>query len=385
MQILDANPTLWTDQELEWVKPFTNAQLLGLGEAVHTSEGFYSAKVRLVKYLVEHHGYRALAFETPWGRAQSTVAFVEKNQGSIRDALNGLFGVWRATSVADLLIWLRDWNQKHPQDPVRFFGNDTQQPEWDLKCLLDSSIVGSGNKVKLKELLLAMYGKEILEEGLAHLPARKKIRSNGFAENQDKTSEITELLKSFSFKKNTHEYAACISLMADTLQFSKDVHGTLKDIVQLRAESYAHRDQVMSDLTLHFAGTDKTILWAHNLHICRPSEKLADGFFYQGQFLKSSLGENYKCIAISAVNMQINWPWLPEHTPGPVLSESSLESLATRRNPGKSIFMTTQEDYNATVYSLEFILDAKTDISANFDGLLILPESGPIKYAATTD
>jgi erythromycin esterase len=381
MRLFGPTPSQWTNQEVDWLKSFAEAQILALGEAVHTSDGFYSAKIRLMKYLIEFHGYRAIALETPWGRALSAQSYIQGRGGSIEDALDGLFRVWRSTSVADFFQWLRTWNIEHPQDPVRFFGNDTQQPEWDLQFLLASVFLDARSKQVLKELFVGMYGELILQKGLAHLEARSKIRSQGFVDHKDNTSEIVALLESFSFAEDTLEFVACKSLIADTLQFSKDVHGTLKDMVQLRSESFTHRDQCMAELTLHFAKNDKTILWAHNLHICRPSEKIAEGLFYQGQFLLRALKENYKCIGLTAGSMEINWPWLKGHTRGPVLAETSIEKMATSLYPGASIFLTNKGQLNASSLSLSLSLESGVDVSDHFDGLVILPESLAIKYA----
>jgi erythromycin esterase-like protein len=209
--------------------------------------------------------------------------------------------------------------------------------------------------------------------------------AKGFAENQDLTSEIVNLLKNLSLEKSSYEYTARISLSAYVLDVSKNIHGTVKDLVHLRGEAFAHRDECMSDLTLHFAGEDKTILWAHNYHVSRPSEKLVEGVFYQGQFLKRILNERYKAIAFTAGRIDINWPWLPKHMKGPSLPENSLEKAVTDRFPHQSAFLTSIENIECANYCQEFSFDQDGDISARFDGLIVLPESGPIEYATDID
>lgn len=146
MQTFSANPADWSDNDLNWLKPFSESKIIALGEAVHTSDGFYSAKVRLIKYLVENHNYRAISFESPWGKALSATRFIQDGQGTVEDALKGLFRVWRAKSVENLLLWLRQWNIDNPHDQIRFFGNDTQQPDWDLEFLLNSSLISDEEK-----------------------------------------------------------------------------------------------------------------------------------------------------------------------------------------------------------------------------------------------
>ncbi len=42
------------------------AEIVGMGESVHTVGDYYRAKFRIFKYLVEELGFRALGFESPW-------------------------------------------------------------------------------------------------------------------------------------------------------------------------------------------------------------------------------------------------------------------------------------------------------------------------------
>lgn len=386
MYKLDSNPARWTDDELTWLFPFVDAKVLGLGEAAHTSDGFYSTKVRLIQYLIQHHNYRAISFETPWGKALSATDFIQTGKGNADTALKGLFRVWRARSVENLLLWLRKWNAEHPEDQVRFFGNDAQQPDWDLNYLLNSRLVSAFEKSELRTMFNTMFGSGIFFERYAASEEFKKLMTQGFAENQDLTSQIIFLLKSLSLEKNTHEYAARISLSSYVLDTSKNVHGTVKNLVHLRGEAFAHRDECMSDLTLHFAGDEKTILWAHNYHVSRPSEKLVDGIFYQGQFLKKALNEKYKAIGLTASRIDINWPWLPENMRGrPSLPANSLEKAVTNYFPNQSIFLTSIENIECANYCQDFNFSQDNDISARFDGLIVLPESGPVEYATTLE
>lgn len=385
MQTFSGNPSKWTNEELSWILPYTNAQVLGLGEAVHTSDGFYSAKVRLIQYLVEHHNYRAISFESSWGKALRATHFVESGKGSVDNALTGLFRVWRAKSVASLLTWLREWNVKHPKDPVRFFGNDTQQPEWDLNCLLISPLLNQTQKDNLRAMFVQMFDSGVFVEGFNGSEYFKNLLKNGFAEGQDITNEIVDFLKGLSLEKSSYEYVARMSLLSFVLDTSKNVHGFSKDIVKLRGEAFAHRDECMSDLTLHFAGKDKTVLWAHNYHVSRPSETIAEGLYYQGQFLKNALGNAYKTIGITAGKIEINWPWLPNHQRGPIVAEDSLEKVFTDRFPNQSIFLKSIGTADCKTYCEQFTFEHDKDISARFDGMIILPESGPIEYATPID
>ena len=53
--------------------------IVGLGEAVHTTQGFSRAKVRVFQYLVEDMGYRAFGFETSWADAEVAASILTES------------------------------------------------------------------------------------------------------------------------------------------------------------------------------------------------------------------------------------------------------------------------------------------------------------------
>jgi len=59
-------PSLEHDDLRPLGKLLGKAEVVGLGEAVHTTAGFSLPKLRLFRYLVEEEGLRAFGFESPW-------------------------------------------------------------------------------------------------------------------------------------------------------------------------------------------------------------------------------------------------------------------------------------------------------------------------------
>jgi erythromycin esterase-like protein len=130
------DPTLPTT-DLEPLRDLLDgASVVGLGETIHTSGGFYIMKDRIFRFLVEKMGFRAFGFETPWDFASPATNYVETCQGTADNARKGLLGVWQSTEVRDLLQWMCDWNQAHPHDKVHFFGFDIQEPGFHGPALL---------------------------------------------------------------------------------------------------------------------------------------------------------------------------------------------------------------------------------------------------------
>lgn len=121
-------PTLPTADLEPFGEIFGSASVVALGENVHTSGGFSQVKVRLIRYLIEEHGYRVVAFETPRTDAEGANTYVQTCQGTPKEALEHIFGVWANEATAGLMQWMCTWNQEHPSDPLLFLGFDVQQP-----------------------------------------------------------------------------------------------------------------------------------------------------------------------------------------------------------------------------------------------------------------
>ncbi|HEX5716810.1 MAG TPA: erythromycin esterase family protein, partial [Thermoanaerobaculia bacterium] len=115
-----------------------NAPIVALGEAIHTSGGYYEMKHRVFRFLVEKMGFRAFAIESSWMDAERASQYVRTCAGTPEEAIRGLFTVWQSTEVRDLVQWMCDWNRSHrkAKDKIHFFGFDVQQPERDRPALL---------------------------------------------------------------------------------------------------------------------------------------------------------------------------------------------------------------------------------------------------------
>jgi hypothetical protein len=132
--------TLPTDDLAVFGAMVGEAEVVGLGESAHTSGGYYRSKQRLFRYLVEELGFRAFAFESPWSDAELVKEYVETCEGDSRNAVvGGLFPAWECETVLEMVEWMCEYNQAHPDDPVGFWGFDIQQP-WDDGPLLVSYV-----------------------------------------------------------------------------------------------------------------------------------------------------------------------------------------------------------------------------------------------------
>lgn len=139
-EISGISPSSKSDQDLEPILALTDkADIIGLGEAAHTSEGFYQAKARIIQTLVSKGGVRSIAFEDSFISVKAVNDFILAGKGTAKDATQKLYRVWHSKTIADLFDWLRTYNKEHPTDPVKIFGFDFADGTQTLAALSDYS------------------------------------------------------------------------------------------------------------------------------------------------------------------------------------------------------------------------------------------------------
>ncbi|TCC04095.1 erythromycin esterase family protein [Kribbella soli] len=117
--------TRWISQN---ARPITdlkpgNAQIVGLGEAVHATAEITQLKLRIIRNLVEHHGFRAIAFEDDWSLGTQLNDYVLTGCGDLYALMGQLSTEARTHENAELFEYLRAYNATH-RDKVRFAGSE---------------------------------------------------------------------------------------------------------------------------------------------------------------------------------------------------------------------------------------------------------------------
>src|SRR5688572_24893569 len=145
---LSTEPTLWTNEELRFLDAVSDHSIVGLGEATHGSAEFFKAKHRILKYLVENHGFKIFAIEADFGES---ILINEAVQNSDKNRIESLmkekmhFWTWRTNEVRDLLYWMCDYNVgKTEGEKVQYWGVDCQfntyHPDMVKKHIQDASV-----------------------------------------------------------------------------------------------------------------------------------------------------------------------------------------------------------------------------------------------------
>jgi erythromycin esterase len=302
------DPTL-PQKDLEpLIRIVGKAGFVGLGEPIHTSGGFYEAKDRIFRFLVQRLGFRVFGMETPWIRGDQVESFVQTCDGSARDAMRGIFGVWQSTEVEALVQWMCDWNRAHPKDRVHFYGFDIQRqaPENGAALIefLHRLDVGDGDP--------RIAGIRVCDGVDDSYYPNRSFPSELYQQCQDALAEVAEFFdrEERDIQQRTSKADLAwtrvhlVGLQAWQEQiffFAADVnHGG-----RARDRGMAYTVQAIHDLRFARA---RTVLWAHNGHLAKSVDNAGYIAVQMGTLLAASLGANYVTIGLAAHDTFVDWP-----------------------------------------------------------------------------
>ncbi|MFD5054247.1 erythromycin esterase family protein [Streptomyces tendae] len=280
------------------------AKVVGLGEATHSSHEFFTLKHRVLRYLVEHEGFRTFALETSWSSGLRLDAYVRKGEGDprriMREEFQDTYAWWNTEEYLALIEWMRAYNVRHPGDPVRFMGDDFAYagPEQYDRVLRYAARYRPDLLPRLTALYRGLrpttpagaYMKAYLARPLAERRAMA-VRAEAalsLLARQPVPASATEDAHAWAV-----QHARALAQTARGYAFDFD------DPEQLRA-SMGYRDRLMADNVAWWQARTghKVLLSAHNSHV---SYRTSDPRYprMQGAFLRERLGEGYVSAAVT--------------------------------------------------------------------------------------
>jgi len=286
------------------------AGVVGLGESFHTSGGYYVAKHRVFRFLVERAGFRALGIESPWAAADAVASYVQTCGGSLDEAMQGLLEDWQSAEVRDLVSWMCDWNRAHrkAKDRVHFFGFDVKQPESDGPGLLDFlARIGVGEGDPLGDGVLRC-------DGVGSPPAPggaiDAADHNACLEALDAIAtkfgrESKDIIRRTS--KTDFEWA---KVRLTSLRSSQVFNFVRTDAVQAdEARDSGMAAVVRAMQSLRLPKKTKVAVWGHNFHVSRAPMLDPNGLARtMGTFLAESLGAGYVAAALIGWDVAVDSP-----------------------------------------------------------------------------
>lgn len=317
-------------------------EVLGFGEALHGGEEILVLRNRLFRYLVEAHGYSAIAVESSFPKSHWVNEYVEgrgsAEYGDIEErGFSHRFGKLEANR--ELVEWMREYNSDPGHDvKVRFYGFDTptemmgsDSPRVMLQFVLDylDSVSWAGEKggrVK-RERIGDLLGEDAGWENPAAMmdPSQSVGLSEKATELRLETEELIAALKvrrpelvAKGGKERFVEALHYAEMARQLLNYHAEVARASGDRV---AWLLGMRDAAMADNLLYMTGRErgrgKVFVFAHNSHLKRGRAEWQFGgelltWWPAGAHLAAMLGRGYAAIGTGVVESAENGIGLPE-------------------------------------------------------------------------
>ncbi|MGW2592487.1 erythromycin esterase family protein [Streptomyces sp. NPDC001515] len=96
-----------------------DAKIVALGAATRQTRELSEVAHRVVRLLVEE-GFRSVALEGDDPGRLGLETYIATGQGDPGAMLAGARAFWRTAEILELVRWIRSYNERHPDDPVRF-------------------------------------------------------------------------------------------------------------------------------------------------------------------------------------------------------------------------------------------------------------------------
>ncbi len=304
--------------------------VIGIGESVHTTGGELRMRARLIRFLVESHGVRAIALENEWENTERVIVpYVETCAGTPEDAARGMNPIWWDVSTPDLMQWLCEYNQAHPADPVRVMGVDIRQAWYDLPALtmyLQQAAPGVADA--LADGLATCLGAGYADAGaffadpavqghFAGTPT-PEAEHEACLDGADAASAYFEaerdaLIAASSEREYERARLRVVGMRAFDLSIYHLSRGSLE-------EANPPRDAAMADVFTTFRRLDfpgaRTIVFAHNGHILHHSDEVLAGQWVGvknlGTLVHEQLGPAYAAVGQLSRTTHINWTQGPQ-------------------------------------------------------------------------
>jgi erythromycin esterase-like protein len=284
------------------------AQVIGFGEEAPGSGGISQMKVRLIKYLVEHQGFRNVAMEVPWNTALPAEKYVDSCQGDERSAVNSLmYAQVRDQSVAKLLTWMCQFNQRHPTDKVRFYGVDEEEP-YRYGPILNDYLSAHSHDMNglIRSNVDSCVGANSSIENFFRTYNAITSGTSPVLESDNQTC-VNGLLQTWELVKS--EQNATPSEINNVRLALIGLNSFQESMYQWQSEKrYQARARGIADLLLERfqrdPGNQRTIFWTAGFHA---SATPFANYKPTGAWLTEKLGTNYFPMGFGAYQLQ-QWP-----------------------------------------------------------------------------
>ncbi|MFC9684512.1 erythromycin esterase family protein [Streptomyces sp. NPDC056948] len=281
------------------------AVVVGMGEATHGSHEFLTVKDRVFRYLVESRGFRTFALETAWSTGVLLDDYVVHGKGDprriMREDFQYTYALNNTAENLALVEWMRAYNREHPEDPVRFMGDDWGYTGPELYDRVTDYVA------RVRPDLVPRF--EELYRGLRPtVPSaeyQKTYLTRPLAERREmasRTGRALKLLESLAPRGEAgrEEFAEVLRHATVIDQTATGYGFDFQDPRQVAA-AMRWRDDVMADNVVRWRERTghRILLAGHNNHIGYEPEDPKVLPRTQGAFLRDRLGSGYVSIGLT--------------------------------------------------------------------------------------
>ncbi|MEN8228106.1 MAG: erythromycin esterase family protein, partial [Bacteroidota bacterium] len=296
LQPLPVDPLSWSDEDLRFLDPIAEKNVIGLGEASHGTAEFFDAKHRIFRYLVENHGYKVFAFEADFGESLFIDEAIQQgNADAILDLMKFKmhFWTWRTEEVQELLEWMCRYNQdKSDAEKVHYMGVDCQFNTYHPEMVRDF-LHGKG-------LPFIAFADSILEiaqtESLNNFDTYKIWSLAPFLGQLAALKDSMDLYREEIVGSSSEKEFQLISRVLEVTKQVCEVRFHRLSENAHYAITTNYRDMYMAENTAwirEYLGHQKIALWAHNSHIANGGYRNS---YSMGEYLNSSMADEYTTI-----------------------------------------------------------------------------------------
>ncbi|MDE6388526.1 MAG: erythromycin esterase family protein [Lachnospiraceae bacterium] len=283
----------YTQADIGTLPISSDVQVVGLGEASHGVAQYHQMKADVFKTLVENNGCHTFIIEGDFGGALKVDQYINGGNGTAKEAVAEIgFSIYRTQEMADLIDWMRSYNETVSQeDALHFYGMDVQR--------FDNN----------KEYLFSVIDETHPELSTEYAEVFSKLTD----ENRNSLDETTlnrakENVSEFMLKLDAVENDIVGSSGQSAFDFAKECANTIYEYceVQLSDNYNATRDRYMYEKIEWFLQHgDGSVLFinGHNGHIGKTS---VAGYTCLGELLSKELGSSYYSIGTDAQKTQFN-------------------------------------------------------------------------------
>lgn len=256
------------------------SRVVALGEGTHGTREFNLLRKSVIEYLVDSCGFNTIVFEENPIPMTAACKALKDSSLSVMNIVDSLFiNVHSNMETVNLLKSLSARMSKGRN--IQISGSDMQDVYWAILYLQDHPMKDAVSDSAVSEIRRCTFNDK------PDWP--RALETSGRLKAKNETEEICMMV-----------LKECIYYQVNFIRGRTFYRMPYED----RVLAFNYRDKCMALNILHLLRNDpgrKVIIWNHNSHIRKLPDSITPDLSarYMGEYLKDSLGEDYKAFALA--------------------------------------------------------------------------------------